>query len=217
MSVLNEVLEEPVMLILSGSMRQGKTATAMRIIERIHDEHPEREIFYYFPQPERIQNGVFPKWFNIVDSPSAVRLPRYSVLLADESAVWSNSKNFKKGKDAEDSAKELSQLLQREQTKIVINQSLAELDKQNFRYGAVLGLKYYYSFSSVFEREELRSLARRVSSALEYFAQRENCTVKEFLYLQGKSGFGEYYRVRLPSFYSDMISKIWSLVEWEVI
>ncbi len=216
MTVLDNLLHEPTMLILSGSMRQGKTATAMRILERIHEEDPTREIFYFFPQPERVSAGVFPSWISLVPSPSAVRLPRRAVLLADESAVWSNSKNFKKGKEAEDSAKELSQLLQREQTKIVINQSLAELDKQNFRYGAVLGLKYYYRVSSVFEREEMQYLARQVSSVLEYLAKREGCSVKEFVFLQGKTGQGRYYRVKLPSFYSDKLSKIWSLVDWEV-
>ena len=205
-------LLDPGIVLVVGSMRQGKTAFAFRLCEQIHNIVPSRPIGCYAVDPSRNDyiSSLLPSYFSIRSSLDMRDLPLNSVYVCDEATLWANSKNFKKGEAAEKLANDLATTCQRGQTLIVIIQSLALLQLDYFRMGVSLVVKYINPVSLEFERDRL---VRILSSAVYGFSLFDHAVdSKSLFYLITDKGYG-YFRNLIPSFWSDALSKAWSLNE----
>lgn len=224
---LDYVLTKPGVVLASGMIGAGKTSGGFKIMEEIHKVSPERPLFVHClgeSKAHRLKQLTCPLPIIPVLDLDTKQLPDDAVLLADESWATRSSKV----RLADDEKKELMDNLffsrQRGQTIISIIQSLAILEKTHFRSGFSLLSSYVPVTSLVTERSELLDILvpiqRGIASRMAEYPLRPfqswyhirspfyDFNHSQYSFVEGYC-FG-YYAMKLPSFWSNELSVLWS-------
>ncbi|KGK99375.1 hypothetical protein LI82_05060 [Methanococcoides methylutens] len=143
-----------------GSIRQGKTGLIMRMVDIIHEENPDRPVYFHkFP---RTKMHLLPDWVEIVNNVDDV--PKGAVLVKDDSGLNDdvNAKSSRSA-DAKQWARFLAVMGQRRITLLMTIQNTAIVSLDSFRFGYInMFFKRYDEVSRTFERSEFQAVINPV-------------------------------------------------------
>jgi hypothetical protein len=206
MNVLDSVLTKPGIILVGGSIGEGKTSLTFRFAEKIHEIDDKRIPYVFSLNKNRNDEllSLLPDYFRVTNSLDLRKLPYGAVLIGDEGTVWANSKNFKTGVFAEKLGGDLATIRQRNQIFFVIIQNFALLELDYFRMGVTFALKWISPLSLEFDRSNMRDILQEI---MNYFKS-VNINRKELFYLLSGDDGGFYSNI-LPSFWSERLSCFW--------
>lgn len=184
-------------VVLLGFRGEGKTATAMSIMEAYHDKYNYGGAVLYFPR--RLKSKL-PAWVKLVDDME--KLPANAVCIIDEAAQEAHARQFQSASNL--GLTELADLSrQRKQLIIFITHHSRKLDLNLITDSDLILYKRPTEAHYLFERPEVQPITRKV--------------LDEFKKIKGKSQPWAFIvdlhrlklgwlKVRLPSFWCDEIS-----------
>lgn len=222
---LNWAIRKAGVILDYGMIGAGKTAVGYKIMELIHDVTPHRECFAYCLDSSRSEEfqSVLPDYISPINATSMKTLPLDAALLLDESWLYHSSKIKMDKEEMMSLMDNLFLSRQRGQTVISIIQSLAMLEKTNFRAGYTLCSNYVPITSIATERKELLDMIGRVQKALERRIVELKVPFNRLSHIQSPmfdmnaklyknvEGYNwGFYEFELPKFWSEKLSTFWS-------
>ena len=207
------------LFLTTGSMQTGKTVTAFKLVEKLREKYPDREVFYYYPYEEQFnllyEHGL-PRWMEAESELYAQKLDNYSIIIYDEAATYFNAKNFKKGKAAEKLGLMLSQIKQRRQHVFVLIQNFGELEKAFFKYADVMIFKYLTPAARATEREDINEIIQLAQWRIEReMFKGEN--KRKIVAMYGEDARIHLYTITPPSFFVPDLSRLWQYAGKEAV
>ena len=220
------MVDFPGVVLDRGMIGSGKTATAFKLLEAIHQAHPERPVYVNMMDILKVfdMSKLLPDYIQYVDNVSGKAIPNGSVLLIDEAWFTMSSKV----KHTDEKILALMDLLalsrQRGQTVIFIIQNFALLEKTSFRVGFSMINKYSPIDTIGTERPDMIDRLITIQEGIENrLAFHQGTMIQEVVHVtapysslwdrqyryQPDYNFG-YYKIGLPSFWSDELSTFWS-------
>jgi hypothetical protein len=216
-----EILNRPSTTIIYGMIGSGKSALGFKLMERAHQEHPEKEflVLTYDNTAKKKLEKLLPAWMGTTEENRLDRLPKGIWFLEDEAWRIANSKR-RPGKDeALKQASELALVRQRDQHQLVLVQSLAILDVDYFRFGANLIMRHCSVESILTERPDLVKIIIARWGGFNFLRKYKGIDLLRLFHIQTPHS-GDYvelkdsnlgfYQTGLPTFWKEEISTIWS-------
>ena len=207
------------LFLTTGSMQTGKTVTALKLIEKLKEKYPDREVFYYYPYEDQfnlLHKHGLPRWIQTESELYAQKLDNYSIIMYDEAATYFNAKNFKKGKEAEKLGLMLSQIKQRRQHVSVLIQNFGELEKSFFKYADVMIFKYLTPAARATEREDINEIIQLAQWRIEreMFKGEDK---RKITAMYGEDARIHLYKITPPSFFIPDLSRLWQYAGKEMV
>ena len=216
-NVLQQVLNNPRMNIIVGSIGMGKTAHTFLLAELKHKHTPKNPVYIHvFDEARREKlSSLLPNWIHLSTDKNMTggridyrSFPRGSIIIVEELAGVDNSKNLPKNEVAQRLGYDLMTVRHRNQFVFGNIQNTGLLNKDHFRGGAHLHLKAMDSYAINFERQELIEDFSTINSHLFRISNKYHVDIRSLVYLRSLGGDG-VFKTSLPSFWSDSLSVIW--------
>jgi len=197
------------LVLIAGATGSGKSTLAYAILEYLHYDQPNRNIYVYGFPKEKV--NILPNWINPLDT---LEFPEGSIVLVDEAYIQFHSRSSmtQKSKFMDMFA---GLVRQKDILGIFISQTLRKIDIGILISSQLILVKRVSSFQVKMDRSELRNF---LSGVLESFkkAEADGHNPQECVYaISNEKDFdgmivnsnGE------PSFWSTALSKAWSGVK----
>jgi len=191
----------PIVMLIIGRRRFGKSALGFHMIEKFHKKHPELKIFVVSLPKEK--QRLLPDWIHPVDN--IEELPDNCVALIDEAALKYHAHRWQK-KETEVMDQMISFSGQRKQTFIFITHTMRKFAVTLLMDINVILCKKPSLLHSKLERSEFRKLIEVVERE---FNKLPEDKVKKATYVISDDYQGFIYNP-LPSFWSEQLSETYA-------
>ena len=197
------------MLLIAGATGSGKTTLAYAILEYLHYDQPNRDIYVYGFPKEKV--GLLPEWINPLDT---LEFPEGSIVLVDEAYIQFHSRSSmsQKSKFMDMFA---GLVRQKDILGIFISQTLRKIDIGILSSSQLILVKKVSSFQVRMDRSEMRAF---LSDVLQSFKDAEEKGNDQQHCVYAISNEKDFEGLILnsnsePSFWSTGLSKAWAGVK----
>jgi len=197
------------LVLIAGTTGSGKSTLAYAILEYLHYDQPNREIYVYgFPE-EKV--NILPEWIKPLDT---LEFPEGSIVLVDEAYIQFHSRSSmsQKSKFMDMFA---GLVRQKDILGIFISQTLRKIDVGILSAAQLILVKKISSFQVKMDRSEMRSFLSEVLQAFKD-AEAKGYDPQHCVYAISNEKDFEGLIVNSnsePSFWSTSLSKAWSGVK----
>ncbi len=216
-NVADHILRLPRINIVVGSIGMGKTAHTFLFAEMLHKHNPKIPVYLHILNESKRYKlrKLLPLWIKLSDKKNTASgrplyrsFPRGSLIIVEELSGVANSKNLPRNEIAANLMQDLMTVRHRNQFVVGNIQNTANLDKDHFRGGIHLHLKYMNPYALVFERKELFDQFKLAIEQLKRLSALKKMDIRSLVYIQDDTG-RNWFQTSLPSFWSYQLSTLW--------